>query len=77
LQRIPSASSQAKSPHSTERTVSNALCGMQALGVFTAATKLVVSNLGIVFDNLLIFNDLINIVGDLIYIAKNMPIPAT
>jgi hypothetical protein len=40
----PSASDQAKSPHSTERTVANALCGMQALGVFTAATKLVVSS---------------------------------
>jgi len=39
-------------------------------------TRLVVSNLGIVFDNLLILKDLFNIVSDLIYIAKNMPISA-
>ena len=44
--------------------------------VFPRLTRLVVSNLGNVFDNLLIFNDLIIIVGDLLYIAKNMPIPA-
>jgi hypothetical protein len=38
----PSASDQAKSPHSTEHTVANALCGMQAWEL-PLATKLVVS----------------------------------
>jgi hypothetical protein len=39
-------------------------------------TRLVVSNLGNVFDNLLIFKDLFKLFGDTIYIAKDMPIPA-
>jgi hypothetical protein len=49
---------------------------LQALGVNTDTTRLIVSNLGNVFDKLLLFNDLFRIVGDLIYIAMNMPIPA-
>ncbi len=49
---------------------------MQALGVFTVSTKLVVSHLVIIFDNLLISKDLIKIFSDLIYIANDMPISA-
>ena len=39
-------------------------------------TRLVVSNLGNVFDNLLIFNDLFKLFSDVIYIANDMPISA-
>jgi hypothetical protein len=49
---------------------------LQALRVFPDATRLVVSNLGNVFDNLLIFNDLFKIFNDIIYIANDMPISA-
>jgi hypothetical protein len=49
---------------------------LQALGFFADATRLVVSNLGNVFDNLLIFKDLFKLLCDIIYIANDMPISA-
>jgi len=76
LQRIPSAGDEAQSPHSTERTGVNALCGLQACKGFSSATRLVVSHLGNVFDNLLIFNDLNKMFSDIIYITNDMPISA-
>jgi len=47
---------------------------MQALGVFTAATKLVVSNLITFFDKLLILKDLFKYLYDQFCIAIRMPI---
>jgi len=49
---------------------------LQALGETTDVTRLVVSNLGNVFDNLLIFKDLNKMFSDIIYIANDMPISA-
>ncbi len=40
-------------------------------------TRLVVSHLVTIFDNLLIFKDIFALFGDVINIAKDMPISAT